>query len=79
MAYNQTLRAQRLNIDQNRAEEITAALKPNPTFTTLVDTIRCFPRRLIRLTRKSIPNRCLYYEREANVKNGYRLRKTTPM
>ncbi len=39
LAYNQSLRAQRLNIDQNKAEEITAALKPNPTFTTLVDTI----------------------------------------
>src|SRR5579864_4718289 len=37
LAYNQSLRAQRLNIDENKAEEITAALKPNPTFTTLVD------------------------------------------
>ena len=49
LAYNQSLRAQRLNIDQNRAEEITAALKPNPTFTTLVDTIPLFSPQIIRL------------------------------
>jgi cobalt-zinc-cadmium efflux system outer membrane protein len=48
LAYNQNLRAQRLNIDQNRAEEITAALKPNPTFTTLVDTIPVFSPQIIR-------------------------------
>jgi cobalt-zinc-cadmium efflux system outer membrane protein len=48
LAYNQSLRAQRLNIDQNRAEEITAALKPNPTFTTLVDTIPLFSPQIIR-------------------------------
>src|SRR5580700_9417776 len=48
LAYNQSLRAQRLNIDQNRAEEITAALKPNPTFSTLVDTIPLFSPQTIR-------------------------------
>jgi len=48
LAYNQSLRAQRLNIDQNRAQEITAALKPNPTFTTLIDTIPVFSPQLIR-------------------------------
>lgn len=48
LAYNQSLRAQRLNVDQNRAQEITAALKPNPTFTTLIDTIPVFSPQLIR-------------------------------
>jgi cobalt-zinc-cadmium efflux system outer membrane protein len=31
---NQSLRAQRLNVDQAKANEITAALKPNPVFTS---------------------------------------------
>jgi cobalt-zinc-cadmium efflux system outer membrane protein len=42
LAYNQSLRAQRLNVDQSKAQEVTASLKPNPTFTTLVDTIPIF-------------------------------------
>ncbi len=33
--HNQSLRAQRLAIDQAKANEITAALKPNPVFTNL--------------------------------------------
>jgi len=49
LAYNQTLRAQRLNIDQSKAGEITAGLKPNPTFTTLVDTIPIFSPKTIRV------------------------------
>src|ERR1700722_3375713 len=48
LAYNQALRAQRLNIDQSRAQEITALLKPNPTFSTLVDTIPIFSPATIR-------------------------------
>ena len=40
--YNQFLRAQRLNIDQSKADEITALLKPNPNFSTLVDTLPIF-------------------------------------
>ena len=50
LAYNQTLRAQRLNVDQNRAEEITAGLKPNPTFSTIVDTIPIFSPQTIRIS-----------------------------
>ena len=42
LAYNQSLRAQRLNVDQSKAEEITALLKPNPTLTWLIDTIPIF-------------------------------------
>jgi cobalt-zinc-cadmium efflux system outer membrane protein len=48
LAYNQSLRAQRLNVDQSRAQEITALLKPNPTFSTLVDTIPIFSPATIR-------------------------------
>jgi cobalt-zinc-cadmium efflux system outer membrane protein len=48
LSYNQSLRAQRLNIDQNKAQEITAALKPNPTFSALVDTIPLFSPQMIR-------------------------------
>ncbi len=50
LAHNQTLRAQRLNVDQNRAEEITAGLKPNPTFSSLIDTIPLFSPQTIRLS-----------------------------
>ncbi len=35
LEHNQSLRAQRLAIDQAKAAEITAALKPNPVFTNL--------------------------------------------
>ncbi|MES1257994.1 MAG: TolC family protein [Acidobacteriota bacterium] len=48
LAYNQSLRAQRLNIDQSRAQEVTAYLKPNPTFSTIVDTIPIFSPSTIR-------------------------------
>jgi outer membrane protein, heavy metal efflux system len=64
LAYNQSLRAQRLNIDQNEAEEITAALKPNPTFTTLVDTIPLFSPQMIRYNTQIYSESLAYtYER----------------
>src|ERR1700722_18254947 len=50
LAYNQALRAQRLNIDQSKAQEVTALLKPNPTFSTLVDTIPIFSPSTIRVS-----------------------------
>ncbi len=49
LAYNQTLRAQRTNIEQSKAGEVTASLKPNPTFSTLIDTIPVFSPQMIRL------------------------------
>jgi len=62
--YNQGLRAQRLNIDQNRAEEITAALKPNPTFSSLVDTIPLFSPQTIRFNTQIYSESLAYtYER----------------
>jgi cobalt-zinc-cadmium efflux system outer membrane protein len=50
LQYNQALRAQRLNVDQSKAGEITAALKPNPTLGNLVDTIPIFSPQNIRLS-----------------------------
>ncbi len=50
LQYNQTLRAQRLNIDQSKAEEVTALLKPNPTLGNVVDTIPIFSPQTIRLS-----------------------------
>ena len=41
-ASNPTLRAARLNIDESRAAEITAFLRPNPTITTTLDQINPF-------------------------------------
>jgi outer membrane protein, heavy metal efflux system len=48
--YNQTLRAQRLNVDQSKAGEVTAGLKPNPVLGNLVDTIPIFSPQTIRLS-----------------------------
>src|SRR5579862_8567041 len=48
LAYNQDLRAQRLNVDQSKAGEVTAALKPNPVLNNLVDTIPVFSPQNIR-------------------------------
>jgi cobalt-zinc-cadmium efflux system outer membrane protein len=50
LAYNQTLRAQRLNVDQSRAGEVTALLKPNPVFSTIIDTIPLFSPATIRFS-----------------------------
>jgi cobalt-zinc-cadmium efflux system outer membrane protein len=64
LTYNQSLRAQRLNIDENRADEITAALKPNPTFSTLVDTIPLFSPQMIRFNTQIYSESLAYtYER----------------
>jgi cobalt-zinc-cadmium efflux system outer membrane protein len=48
LQYNQTLRAQRFNIDQSKAGEVTASLKPNPVLGNLVDTIPIFSPQTIR-------------------------------
>jgi len=72
LAYNQSLRAQRLNIDENRAEEITAALKPNPTFSTLVDTIPLFSPQMIRFNTQ-IYSEALSYTYERGGKREKRL------
>ncbi len=72
LAYNQSLRAQRLNIDQNKADEITAFLKPNPTFSTLVDTIPVFSPQLIRVNTQ-IYSEALSYTYERGGKREKRL------
>jgi cobalt-zinc-cadmium efflux system outer membrane protein len=48
LAYNQSLRANRLNIDQNKASEITAGLKPNPSISVGADAIPIFALQTIR-------------------------------
>jgi cobalt-zinc-cadmium efflux system outer membrane protein len=46
--HNQSMRAQRLNVDQSKANEITAALKPNPVYTTTNEDFPIFnPNQLI--------------------------------
>src|SRR5512142_2783795 len=50
LQYNQALRAQRTFIDQSKAGEITASLKPNPVLGNLVDTIPIFSPQTIRLS-----------------------------
>jgi cobalt-zinc-cadmium efflux system outer membrane protein len=42
LEHNQTMRAQRLNIDQSKADEITAGLKPNPTFSSSTANLPLF-------------------------------------
>jgi len=42
LEHNQSLRAQRLNIEQARANEITAALKPNPVFNNVNEDFQIF-------------------------------------
>src|SRR5579863_6172897 len=48
LAYNQSLRANRLNVDQSKANEITAGLKPNPTLSLGVDAVPIFMPQTIR-------------------------------
>src|ERR1700722_1034460 len=48
LAYNQSLRANRFNVDQNKANEITASLKPNPTISVGADAIPIFSPQTIR-------------------------------
>src|SRR5271169_7067659 len=40
---NPTLLADEVNIDENRAQEITAFLRPNPNFSLLLDQFTIFP------------------------------------
>jgi outer membrane protein, heavy metal efflux system len=42
-AANPTLRAGRIGIDESKAQEITAYLRPNPDFTVIVDQFALFP------------------------------------
>jgi len=42
LANNQSLRANRLNVDQNKANEVTASLKPNPSISVGADAFPIF-------------------------------------
>ena len=48
LLYNQSLRANRLNVDQNKANEVTASLKPNPSIGVGADAIPIFALQTIR-------------------------------
>ncbi len=48
LAYNQALRANRYNVGQSKAEEVTASLKPNPTLGLLFDALPIFSPETIR-------------------------------
>lgn len=48
LAYNQSLRANRLNVDQSKAQEVTASLKPNPTLSVGADALPIFAPQSIR-------------------------------
>lgn len=48
LAYNQALRANRLNVGESKAEEVTASLKPNPTLGLLFDALPIFSPETIR-------------------------------
>src|SRR5450755_4201635 len=48
LAYNQSLRANRLNVDESKAQEVTASLKPNPTLSLGADGFPLFSPKTIR-------------------------------
>lgn len=48
LAYNQSLRANRFNIDQSKANEVTASLKPNPSISVGADAFPIFAPQTIR-------------------------------
>ncbi len=81
LAYNQSLRAQRLNIDQSKAEEITAPLKPNPTLHARWSIPFRFSRRRSIRFNTQIYEETLSYtvERGGKRRNASWWRKTTPM
>jgi len=56
--HNHQLRAQRLNVDLSKADEITAALKPNPVFTSTNENFPVFS-----------PNQLFSWENFANNQN----------
>lgn len=49
LAYNQSLRANRFNIDQSKANEVTAGLKPNPSLSLSFDALPILQPQTIRL------------------------------
>src|SRR5665213_3452565 len=72
LQYNQTLRGERNNIDQSKASEITAALKPNPTFTSSIDAVPIFSPTTIRLG-TNLYTQSLFYTVERGGKRERRL------
>ncbi len=72
-ANNPTLRAGQLNIDESKAQEITAYLRPNPDFTTLLDQVTPFNGNPYRPFGVSLPLISFSYLHERGNKRELRL------
>ncbi|MGE5243298.1 MAG: TolC family protein [Betaproteobacteria bacterium] len=60
LAHNPALRAQRLNVDLSKSDEVTAALKPNPVLTSTNENFQVF--NPSRLTLDNLANNANYVE-----------------
>jgi outer membrane protein, heavy metal efflux system len=72
-AANPTLRAGQLNIDESKAQEVTAYLRPNPDFTTFVDQIDLFSGNPYRPLQYTFPSVAFSYLHERAHKRELRL------
>ncbi len=60
LAHNRALRAERLNVDASKADEVTAALKPNPVLTSTNENLQVFSPS--QLTWNNLANNANYVE-----------------
>jgi len=72
-ATNPTLQAARIGIDESRAQEVTAYLRPNPDFTFTIDQIEPFPATPYRPLAAALPFYSASYLHERGHKREYRL------
>ena len=72
-ATNPTLKAAQTNIDESRAAEITAYLRPNPEFTASTDQIDPFPASPYRPLQYAFPSVSFSYLHERNRQRELRL------
>lgn len=72
-AVNPTLRAGQLNINESKAEEVTAYLRPNPDFTTFVDQVDLFSGNPYRPFAYTFPSVAFSYLHERAHKRELRL------
>src|SRR5450631_4316312 len=72
-ATNPTLRAGRIGIDESRAQEVTAYLRPNPDMTTTLDQIAPFSGNPYRPFGRVLPLVSASYLRERGGKRELRL------
>ncbi len=72
-AANPTLEAARISVDESRAQEITAHLRPNPVFTGTLDQLDPFTFGPYRPLTNTLPSLSLSYLHERNHKRELRL------